>query len=84
MKKYYRAYIGGSDRSIIADTSSGRITLFYIHNNKHIVNEGIYSTVVNPGTNVSEFEKKLELFDECSLNDIQSNITFLKNHINSL
>jgi hypothetical protein len=84
MKKYYKANLGGGVRSIIANTSTGRITLFYVHNNLHIVNEGIYSTAVDPETNRSEFEKRLEIFYECTLSDIQSNLTLIKDHINSL
>lgn len=84
MKKYYKANLGAGVRSIVADTSTGRITLFYIHNNLHIVNEGIYSTTVNPGETRSEFEKRLEIFYECQLSDIQSNLTLIKNHISSL
>jgi len=84
MKKYYKANLGGGVRSIIADTTTGRITLFYIHNNKHIVNEGIYPTTIEAGESRSEFEKRLEIFDECSLSDIQANLTLIKNHINSL
>jgi len=84
MKKYYKANLGGGVRSIIADTTTGRITLFYIHNNLHIVNEGIYSTTVKPGESRSEFERRLEIFDECTFSDIQANFTLIKNHINSL
>jgi hypothetical protein len=84
MKKYYKANLGGGVRSIIADTTTGRISLFYIHNNLHIVNEGIYSTTIEPGESRSEFEKRLEIFDECTLSDIQANFTLIKNHINSL
>ena len=29
MKKYYKANLGGGVRSIIADTTTGRISLFY-------------------------------------------------------
>jgi hypothetical protein len=84
MKKYYKANLGGGVRSIVADTTTGRITLFYIHNNLHIVNEGIHSTTVEPGETRSEFEKRLEIFYECQLSDIQSNLTLIKNHISSL
>lgn len=84
MKKYYQANLGGGVRSIIADTTTGRITIFYIHNNLHILNEGIYSTTVPPGESRSEFEKRLEIFQECSLADVQPYFTQIKNHINSL
>jgi len=84
MKKYYQANLGGGVRSIIADTTTGRITIFYIHNNLHILNEGIYSTAIVPGENRSEFEKRLEFFDECLLSDVQPYFNAIKNHVNSL
>ncbi len=84
MKKYYKADLGGDQRSIVADTSTGRITLFYIHKNLHIVNEGIYSTEIKPGETRSDFEIRLEIYNECTLSDIQPNLLLIKNHINSL
>jgi hypothetical protein len=84
MKKYYKRIFGDGVRSVIADTVSGRITVFYCHNNQFFVNEGIYSTAIKPGETRSDFQVRLEIFHECSLDDIQENLTLLQNHINSL
>jgi len=84
MKKYFKATIAGDERSVIADTLTGRITIFYRSNGKHMVLEGIHSTSIDPITQMSDFESRLRIFNECNLSDIQSNLTLIQNHINSL
>ena len=83
MKKYYKATIIWDLRSVIADTETGKITVFYRNNGNYMVLEGTHSTVIDPVSQTSDFESRLRIFVECNLSDIESNITLLKNYINS-